>query len=279
MKRAGRMPRLKSAYPLENSSEIPVNLREKIGKWMGAGLGIVTFLVSKVRRARTFHPRGKIYSGDCEGLPSAQSIAFPFLQALVGPTLLRFSTALWKNESEWTDVLGIAIRFRGLRPVVKPFSHQAEIGDQDLLFATVRHPALLALAPFTTDAHDFFNNDYYAVSPFSVGTGERYYFKLSPEFKNGSVSDSENSSTKRARILEDRVTRGKAAMVLFVRTSDHLAKPQWVPVLKISPEKGLTGDDSKLRFDPFRTGKGIYPRGLVHFLRIGAYRMSQKGRE
>ena len=51
------------------------------------------------------------------------------------------------------DVLGLALR---IRPRTGPaLDEHAALGDQDLLFATIRSPWTTLLAPFTTNARDF----------------------------------------------------------------------------------------------------------------------------
>ena len=73
--------------------------------------------------------------------------------------------ALWRGNFEHWDVLGVALRLRENDSI----SPQCAPSDQDLLFATIVSPFTMPFAPFTTNAHDYLDNHYWAVSPFDVG--------------------------------------------------------------------------------------------------------------
>lgn len=267
---------------------------EKWGQAFGKFLGLITYWVSRIRQARTFHPvgldfRGTVVSAFVPGsLPelgtrdSAESGVFmrDLARRLSGPAMLRFSTALWKDENERLDVLGCAIRFRA-GETFDPLPHG---GDQDLLFATVRTPLLTLVAPFFTDPHDFRTNLFYAVSPFSVDSERGEARSQSPvlfrfRFIHGRMAFTSNPGTRREKLRRS-VREGEGAIELsisFIHGSE-----KWHPCVRIEIqaelEKGRDIDDAALRFSPFQAGKGIHPRGFVHYLRIGAYSQSQAGR-
>jgi len=85
-------------------------------------------------------------------------------ERLAGPALVRLSTAMWRGGREWPDILGAAVRFRR----DPHLTEQAAPADQDILFATLRHMWTIPPALLTTDVHDWLENDYYAIAPFTV---------------------------------------------------------------------------------------------------------------
>ncbi len=138
---------------------MPARISEFIGFLLGYPLGLFFALGSLFRNARFFHPRGLLFCGEVETLPDSPLI-------LPSHAMIRFSGAWWKTR-EWPDVLGITIRMSKR----KITSTTAEHDDQDLLLASFRRPWEMFLAPFTTEHHDFQENSYYAVSPFTINLG------------------------------------------------------------------------------------------------------------
>jgi len=233
---------------------------ELAGAALGWMISPVFALTSALRHARTFHPSGEVYAAEVTPAGDAALGA-----TLRGPALVRFSSALWKGPQERIDALGCALR---LRRTADP-SPVADADDQDLLFATIRRPWTTALAPLTTDVHDFLGNDYYAVSPFDVPGVGRGYLRLRPTAPSGAPHE------PRAQRLRAAVARGDAGMQLEVRRAWHR---RWVPVALVTLRAPVDIDQDRLRFWPFRTGRGIVPRGAVHALRRGVYTLSQWAR-
>ena len=205
-----------------------------------------------------FHPEGVVYRAGVEAIPGR----FPgFSRRLEGSALLRLSTAWWRGGTEWMDALGIALRL-GKDPGVS-----ARPGDQDLLFATIRSPWTTPFAPLTTEQHDFLANDYYAVSPFDVAGVGRAKLRLV------SSRPRRLRSRKREQRLAEAVERAEAWLRLEMK-----AGAAWEPVAHIVLEERIEVDQQRLRFSPFRDGKGITPRGFVHGLRRATYLLSQAAR-
>jgi hypothetical protein len=50
----------------------------------------------------------------------------------------------------------------------------------------------------------------------------------------------------------------------------------WEPVAKVRLVEPVVVDQRRLRFNPYLDGRGIHPRGFVHWLRLGAYAGSQR---
>jgi hypothetical protein len=233
-------------------------LRERSGVVFGWLLAPLTGALSLLRRARMFHPEGALLHARVEAL----SGPFPGLaRRLEGPALARLSTAWWRGGKEWLDALGVAIRL-GSEPGV-----EEKPGDQDLLFATIRHPWTTPLAPLTTAQHDFLANDYYAVSPFEVAGVGRARLRLvssRPPALRGK---------DRAARLDEAVAAGEAWLRLELR-----AGGDWMPVARVVLLERAPLDQERLRFSPFRDGKGISPRGFVSGLRRATYLLSQLAR-
>lgn len=243
-------------------ARIPDGLRERIGTAIGRLWAPATSAISHFRKARMFHPRGIAFSGRSEAIIGG---AFANLGAqLEGRVLARYSGALWKKPVEAFDVLGIGLR---IRPGHGPdLTEDPAIDDQDLLFATIRSPLTMMLSPFTTDAHDFVTNRYWAVSPFAVHDHERVELRLVP------VDPPKLEGSRDAR-LREAVAAGRAVWRLEARKTLTL---HWHAVARITLELDI--DQEVLRFDPFRVGCGVVPVGLVHSIRRAAYPASQEGR-
>ena len=231
-----------------------LKLREKVGLVNGFFLGAATAAISFARQSRMFHPRGVTYLGHV-------SIITPEVK-LPAEALLRFSSAWWKKV-EWIDVLGVAIRFSSSAA----FTETPKEGDQDLLFATIRHPWTLPFAPFTTQYHDFLANEYFTVSPFQItlaGGPRLVEFRLVP-------SSSSPEGAKRKERLCEAVKRGAHFNLEF----RELKRAEWIPAARIDLTNPIALNQELLQFSPFRVGAKIEPRGYIHFLRVGAYRASQ----
>jgi hypothetical protein len=236
-----------------------VLLRERLGETVGWLLAPLARAVSRLRRARTFHPDGLVFEAEVEA--AASSVLG---QRLQGPALVRCSGALWRAGRQWPDALGVAVRFRRSRVP----SARAEPGDQDLLFATILSPLVLPIAPFTTTVSDFFRNRYWAVAPFDAPGLGRVKFRLVP------LGHGEAVGTREA-VLRDLVRRGQAGFHLEVRGTLSFG---WRRVASLRLMREVSVDQAALRFSPFRAGLGLVPRGFVHALRVAVYPASQEGR-
>ncbi|MBL0212801.1 MAG: hypothetical protein IPQ07_02845 [Myxococcales bacterium] len=238
-------------------------LRERIGHAIGRWWTPAIAAIASVRQARMFHPTGHTFAGRIEPIIGG---VFDALGArLDGRVLVRVSGALWKQEREWLDVLGVALRIRpGDGP---PITERPGPRDQDLLFATIRSPLAMLIAPFTTDASNFLSS-YWAVSPFEAPEVGRLELRLRP-LGRAVIGGS------RINRLREAVRRGEAGWWLDVRRPLGLG---WHPVAVIHLEKETHVDQSALAFDPFRAGAELQPVGLVHAIRRAAYAASRRGR-
>lgn len=237
-------------------------LREQLGDTIGGLWSPIVNRISHLRHARMFHPEGLLFSGQLEVVPGGP---YEGIASQLGHTVLaRLSGALRRGGRESLDVLGIGLRMhRGHK-----LKSHAVATDQDLLFATIRSPLTLGLAPFTTSSHDFFANRYYAVSPFALEGMHRVELRLSPIGKPAHEGS-------RADKLRAAVAAGDARFELAARKTLHFG---WEPIAKITLTKESELDQEALRFDPFQNGAGIVPVGVIHAIRKRVYAASQAAR-
>jgi N-acetylglutamate synthase-like GNAT family acetyltransferase len=240
-----------------------MHVRERIGDAIGVLLAPAIAAVSRFRRARTFHPRGLTFIGRSEPIIGG---AFANLGAdLEGQILARCSGALWKRPNEHFDVLGIALRFRR---IARPFDARALPGDRDLLFATIRSPFTMVFSPFTTNAHDFMQNRFFAVAPFAVHNRDRVELRLVP------VDPRPREGTRGDKLVSA-VEEGACVWHLEARRT---LTRQWHAVARISFDEPIAVDQEALRFDAFRTDDKLQPVGVVHAIRRAVYSTGQGAR-
>lgn len=225
-----------------------MKLSEEIGKALGLPLGLVTFTVSFLRNARTFHPSGVLAHCEVKTLEGSPVRFHPY-------ALARFTGAIWKKNQFLPDVLGISLRFTR-NPVS---ATEPQKSDQDLLFASFKWPIQTPIGPFITRFSKFYLNSFYAVSPFEIGN-ETGRFRL---------------------IIEEKATEGRRMENMLENIRKHATLHLWfedkaVADIILVEEKKL--DQEALTFNPYRSGLRIHPRGFIHALRIFVYPMSQSGR-
>ena len=227
-----------------------MQVRERIGGAIGKLLAPAIAAVSRFRRARTFHPRGLVFTGRSEPIIGG---AFANLGAdLDGEVLVRCSGALWKKPNERFDVLGIALRFP----------------RHDLLFATIKSPFTMMFSPFTTNAHDFLQNKFYAVAPFEVHHHDRVELRLVPV-------DPPSFGGTRAEKLLAAVDAGECVWHLEARKT---LTRDWHAVARITFDEPADVDQEALHFDAFRNDGNLQPVGVVHAIRRAVYAASQEAR-
>jgi hypothetical protein len=230
----------------------------------GAALAPLTALGSYVRRSRLFHPCGICLRGEARPVEGADAFQDAGSR-LAGRVLVRFSGAWWKSR-QWPDVLGCALRFTGEGPL----GGAPRASDQDLLLATIRNPLTTLLAPVSTNVDDYMSNAYFGVSPFQIAPKIRVKLRLSP------LQTTPSADTRDKRILRA-LACGPLALMLEARP-DRLGA-RYRPVARIEFVERVDLDERALRFDPFATGRGFVPTGLVHALRVASYAASRRARD
>lgn len=243
-------------------------LEDVLGRTVGTLFGPPFRAISEKRHARSIHAEGICLRADVVPLMTGPSL-LTVGQRLAGPALVRLSTALWRGGKEWPDILGAAVRFTRELPLVE----QARPGDQDLLFSTMRHMWTLAPAAlFTTQVHDYLDNDYFGIAPFEVqGVGRLKIRLTSPQ------SDTPRQGTRVER-LQQAMSAGTAVLTFEAQCLDSGAPHTWTPLADLFLREEVTLDPELLRFSPFRDGLGITPKGFLHNVRRSAYPQSQEGR-
>lgn len=240
-----------------------MQLSERLGDWIGGLWGPLFAVTSRVRKARTFHPRGDlvrvslmpVHPGPGEWSERLGELG----ERLAGEGLLRFSSALWKR-TRWPDALGCALAMLGND------GHP----EQHLLFATIRRPWTMPFAPFATEVSDYLANDYFAVSPFSAPRLPRLWLRLHPETR---PRRGEPSPRRERLSLATQHQR-----TLLLEAGDSPWGP-WTPFVRVTLLEMLEGDPPGFEFDPFLDARGLVPHGFIHALRRGAYQGSRSGRE
>lgn len=237
-------------------------VRERVGETLGAVWAPALAAIARAREARVFHAEGLVFSGSVDVHRGPYAAVAERLGAHV---LARLSPALWRGGAEHLDVLGIALRFHAAAaPTELPVA-----GDQDLLFATIRSPLTMPFSPLATNAHDFLANRYWAVAPFALdGIDHRVELRLVPQ-------DPPDGHGSRAERLLSAVRSGNAVFTLEARRTLRWKQHA---IATITLDEPLAIDQAALRFDPFATGAGIRPVGLVHAIRRAAYAASRRGR-
>lgn len=240
-------------------------LREKAGLVTGTALSPLFLIGSSLRGAKFFHPRGVCFHASVRPARALEPELEAMSQRLSGEALVRFSSALWREEhSLLPNLLGFSIRFKARPPMEVPVDDA-----QDLLTVSARKLWTLGLDSLRTNQHDFLMNRYYGLSPFEAEGRSSVYFRITPRLQ---PSHGENRYAKIAYAVEN----SKVALLLEVR--DKEKHSNWKPLAEIQLEREVTVDDSKLRFWPFRNGAGIRPKGFVHYLRPMPYIASWFGR-
>jgi hypothetical protein len=243
-----------------------MSLTEGLGRVIGSLWGPAVRVGAALRHARLFHPEGVTYRAEVRELIPRESLT-PLATRLVGPALVRLSSALWRGQREWPDILGLAVRLRS----EERLTEEPSPGDQDLLFATLRSPWTLGLAPLSTDTHDWLENDYYAVSPFHVAGLGRAKLRIT-------ASRADAPGHTRVERLEAALQAGKARFTLEVFPRRGEAAGRWYPIAELHLLELVSLNPATLRFWPYRNGRGITPVGFIHALRIPTYRQSQEAR-
>ena len=238
-------------------------VREQLGEAIGRWLSPVVATLSRLRRARMFHPDGALYEAHLEATVTDGPYA-DFAHRLGRTVLARVSPALWRNGRERFEVLGIALRFhRGAK-----LSTRVAPTDQDLLLATIASPLTMGRAVLTTNAHDFLANRYYGVSPFAFGGDHRIEIRLTP------LAHAVGEGPRAAR-LAAAVAAGEAQFRLEVRRT---LTRRWAPIATLRLVRPVDLDQAALAFDPFQAGEGLVPVGAIHVIRRAVYAASRRAR-
>jgi hypothetical protein len=205
----------------------------------GAGAAVVFGALSAARRRRVFHPRGAAYDATLVVHGGARGAEL-LDEPARRPCVVRLSRGIGVREP-LPDVLGLALR---VPDAYGPGAHQ------DLLMTTAgERPVLRSVFGLARSAE---RGHYSSVLPYRIGDGHAYIG---------------------ARPVHAGATGPRFAL--------EVAPPlgRWAEVGLV--ELGRPWDDAAsdaLRFNPFFTGGGIEPVGVLQTLRRRAYAGSQAAR-
>jgi len=235
--------------------------REFAGKLVGDVMAPALWTGTRLRHARVFHPVGTVLAAAVVPI-AEEGVEGALAQRLGGFAVVRFSGGAWKNQERTPDLLGCAIRFTTPESVLDPRRE-----DQDLVLATLRLPWTLPPAFLATDAKDFLGNDYYGASPFRVSGLGNVKVRLHP---NATSPEGGNRVERLLRAVDDGDVR------LTLEFKRHLMPSAWKPLVELRVQRRFDVEPDRLRFEPFRAGRGLRPVGFVQAMRKPAYRISRR---
>jgi hypothetical protein len=221
----------------------------------GRAHAVTLAAVARARRAKPVHPVGQVYDGVLEITggahvpPAATLLASPARHGV----LVRFSRSVGLPK-RLPDLFGIAIR---LPDVHGPGRHQDFLTvtsvDAPLLhhlFVPVRDPQR---APYSSSL------------PYRAGS-RRFLVGVEPMH---------GSPRPPGRTVDDRLERAAATGQLRFAFSIASLFGRFKPVGELRIGHRPRGDLSGLRFNPWNTGGGLEPAGVLNGLRAYAYPASQ----
>jgi hypothetical protein len=242
-----------------------MGLREAIGRGLGGLISPAMWEGSLIRAARIFHPEGVVYRAEVTPLATDGDVR-DLAQRLKGPALVRLSGGVWRGRQRdrMPDVLGVAVRFQSSEEITP----LANADDQDLLFLSFPYLWQLPIGPLLTNSRDFLANTYYAQLPFEVSGLGRVKFRLVP------LRAARMQGNRRERLARA-AAAGLAVMRIEVRRT---GAKSWTPVADLVLREQVDVDQEALHYNPFRTGRGIVPSGVLQWARLPAYMASYLGR-
>lgn len=240
----------------------PETFSETLGLWLGYTFGPVFGGSSLLRRARIFHPEGMVFHATVKPNANVNSAFYDLAKNLSGSAVVRLSSSLWKQESLLPDALGCSIRFR----VGKPPNIHVEDGAQDLILITSPTLVTLPLNVLTTHQHDFLDNVYYGAAPYKIAGHSNCRIRLVPPSVN---MDGNNRKEKLLNAIINDVA------VFQLEVADSTGTPLWQPLAEVRLNAPLEISQEALTFSPFRAALGIYPQGIINYMRVGPYVYSQ----
>jgi hypothetical protein len=222
----------------------------------GSGVGLVLAGLAAIRRGKAVHPHGLVFEaelvvrGGSNGLEQARLFAGPGRRS----ALVRFSRSLGLPQP-LPDLLGMSVR---VPDAYGPGCHQ------DLLMVTsVDAPLMHHLFVPTNDAQ---RRPYSSSLPYRVGGRSLIV---------GALPRPDSPRPGKGHELE-RLTAAAATgtLVFDLAVAEPLGRFQ--PVAELHIGDPLPPEADALRFNPWNTGGGLEPAGVLNRLRDYAYPLSQR---
>jgi hypothetical protein len=210
---------------------------------------------SAVRGSRIFHPKGAVFTGRWRAERATwRAAGAEVLQpGFEHDAIVRMSRGAGLPE-RLPDIHGVAIR---LPDVYGPGRHQDLLVNTTIDAPIVHH--LLLPAP------GWFSQSYTSSLPYRAGEGPRFLLGLLPP--EGEPEPGPSLDGLEARVRERPIAFGLALASLEGR---------WERVGTLEVRERTHAYDT-LRFDPWQTGGGLRPAGVLNALRKAAYRGSRRG--
>lgn len=223
----------------------------------GAIVGSIFRGVSAVRRAKSLHPHGAVHEAVVRitGVRAAPPGVALLNQPAEHPAIIRFSRSFGFPQ-RLPDLLGISLRFLDVHG---PGRHQ------DLLM--VSSIDLPVLHHVFVPAADVQQRPYSSSLPYEA-PGGLYLVGVLP--RKGSPRPSGGTELER---LAAAATTGRLRFDLAACSLGG----RFAPIGEISVGPRLPQQLDGLRFNPWNTGGGMVPHGLLNRLRGYAYPASQRG--
>jgi len=223
----------------------------------GRAAGAAFAALSRLRGAKSLHPRGQVYEASLSVEGSAHAPAGATLLGTPAehPAIARFSRSVGLPEL-LPDLFGIALR---LPDVHGPGRHQ------DLLAVTsVDRPLLHRVFVPVVDPQQA---PYSSSLPYRAGP-HRFLIGFQPV---------PGSPRPRTGTLDERLAAAAATGRLELYLSVAPLSGRFRPVARLRIGRRLPEAANAIRFNPWNTGGGMEPAGVLNRLRRPAYPASQRG--
>ena len=223
----------------------------------GRAAGAVFAAVSRLRGAKSLHPKGMVFEASLEVYGGDHAPAAATLLSTPGEhrAVVRFSRSVGLPEG-MPDLFGIALR---LPDVHGPGRHQ------DLLAVTsVDAPVLHHIFVPVTDPQQA---PYSSSLPYRAG-GELFLIGMQPL---------PGSPRRGGTTIEERLERAAATGRLEFSLSVAPLSGRFRPIGRLTIGERLPDDLERIQFNPWNTGGGLEPAGIFNRMRARAYPASQEG--
>lgn len=208
-----------------------------------------------LRGSRVFHPQGAVFAGRWRAerahwRAAGADVLRPGFQY---DAIVRLSRGAGL-PARLPDILGAAIR---LPDVYGPGQHQDLLVNTTIDAPVVHH--LLLPSP------GWFAQSYTSSLPYRAGEGPRFLVGLTPP-------EDEPEPGPSLEELEARVRERPIAFGIAIASLEG----RWERIGTLEVRERVHEHDA-LRFDPWQTGGGLRPAGVLNALRKAAYRGSRRG--
>ena len=225
----------------------------------GYALGLALAGLAAVRRGKAVHPHGAVYEAELVVPSTSDALGSTELFGTCGrrPALVRFSRSLGLPRP-LPDLLGMSVRV--------PDAYGTERHQDFLMVTTVDAPLIHHLF---VPASDVQQRPYSSSLPYRAGDRKLVVGALprpeSPRFEGGNELE---------RLAAAACT---GALVFDLAVAEVWGRFRPVAELRVGARLPIEADAT--RFNPWNTGGGLTPTGLLNRLRDYAYPLSQRAWE